>query len=130
LQKLEDKYRLKETDINLADCSTPDMTYGWAKLTGEFCLQYLEQAGIKVNVFRPFSGYGTDQDLDYPFPSYIRRGNLKLDPFEIWGDGQQVRDFIHMPSRLQTRSKTHFDCTSRCDVSLLRPIKDVIFLQT
>jgi nucleoside-diphosphate-sugar epimerase len=96
LQKLEDQYKLKETDINLADCSTPDLTYGWAKLTGEFCLQYLEQAGIKVNVFRPFSGYGTDQDLDYPFPSYIRRGALKLDPFEIWGDGTQVRDFIHM----------------------------------
>ena len=96
LQKLEDQYKLKETDINLADCSTPDMTYGWAKLTGEFCLQYLEQEGIKVNVFRPFSGYGTDQDLDYPFPSYIQRGKLKLDPFEIWGDGQQVRDFIHM----------------------------------
>jgi nucleoside-diphosphate-sugar epimerase len=96
LQKLEDQYKLKETDIDLSDVSTPDLTYGWAKLTGEFCLQYLESAGIKVNVFRPFSGYGTDQDLDYPFPSYIRRGTLKLDPFEIWGDGTQVRDFIHM----------------------------------
>ena len=90
------EYYLKETDINLMDCSTPDMTYGWAKLTGEFCLQYLEQAGIKVHVFRPFSGYGTDQDLDYPFPSYINRARLKLDPFEVWGDGTQVRDFIHM----------------------------------
>jgi nucleoside-diphosphate-sugar epimerase len=96
LQKLEDKYKLKETDINLTDCSTPDMTYGWAKLTGEFCLQYLEAANIKVNIFRPFSGYGTDQDLDYPFPSYIRRGREKHDPFEVWGDGEQVRDFIHM----------------------------------
>lgn len=94
LQKSE--YYLKETDIDLMDCSTPDMTYGWAKLTGEFCLQYLEQAGIKVHVFRPFSGYGTDQDLDYPFPSYINRAKLHLDPFDIWGDGTQVRDFIHM----------------------------------
>lgn len=96
LQKLEDQYKLKESDIDLQDCSTPDMTYGWAKLTGEFCLQYLEAAGIKVNVFRPFSGYGTDQDLDYPFPSYIKRGLNLNDPFEIWGNGQQVRDFIHM----------------------------------
>ena len=96
LQKLENQYKLKETDINLADCSTPDMTYGWAKLTGEFCLQYLEADNIKVNIFRPFSGYGTDQDLDYPFPSYIKRGKEKQDPFEIWGDGKQVRDFIHM----------------------------------
>ena len=90
------EYYLKETDINLMDCSTPDMTYGWAKLTGEFCLQYLQQAGIKVHVFRPFSGYGTDQDLDYPFPSYINRAKLHLDPFDVWGDGTQVRDFIHM----------------------------------
>lgn len=96
LQKIEKKHKLKESDIDLKDCSTPDMTYGWAKLTGEFCLQYLEEAGIKVNIFRPFSGYGTDQDLDYPFPSYIKRGKLKLDPFDIWGDGNQVRDFIHM----------------------------------
>lgn len=96
LQTLEKQYRLKESDINLNDCSTPDMTYGWAKLTGEFCLQYLESSGIKVNIFRPFSGYGTDQDLSYPFPSYIRRGLEKQDPFEIWGDGTQVRDFIHM----------------------------------
>lgn len=96
LQKLEDQYKLKETDINLLDCSTPDMTYGWAKLTGEFCLQYLEAAGIKVNIFRPFSGYGTDQDLSYPFPSYIKRAKERMDPFEVWGDGKQVRDFIHM----------------------------------
>ncbi len=96
LQNFKDKYKLKESDINLSDCSTPDMTYGWAKLTGEFCLQYLEEAKIKVHIFRPFSGYGTDQDLNYPFPAYIMRGKLKLDPFEIWGDGTQVRDFIHI----------------------------------
>jgi nucleoside-diphosphate-sugar epimerase len=89
-------YRLKETDICLGDISNPDMTYGWAKLTGEYCLQFLEAEGIKTHVFRPFSGYGTDQDLDYPFPSYIKRGRDRADPFEIWGDGTQVRDFIHI----------------------------------
>jgi len=96
LQSIKDQYKLKESDINLSDVSTPDLTYGWSKLTGEFCLQFVEQAGIKVNVFRPFSGYGTDQDLDYPFPSYIDRAKKRLDPFDIWGDGTQVRDFIHM----------------------------------
>lgn len=87
---------LKESDICLDDVRNPDMTYGWAKLTGEYCLQFLEAEGIRTHVFRPFSGYGTDQDLDYPFPSYIRRGQQRLDPFEIWGDGNQVRDFIHI----------------------------------
>jgi nucleoside-diphosphate-sugar epimerase len=89
-------YRLKEDDINLADVRNPDMTYGWAKLTGEYCLQFLESAGIRSHVFRPFSGFGTDQDLTYPFPSFIKRGNDRANPFEIWGDGTQVRDFIHI----------------------------------
>ena len=67
-------YRLKESDINLDDVHNPDMVYGWAKLTGEYCLRFLEQEGIRTHVFRPFSGYGADQDLDYPFPSYINKG--------------------------------------------------------
>jgi nucleoside-diphosphate-sugar epimerase len=95
LQK-EPGYSLKESDINLDDVRSPDLTYGWAKLTGEYCLQFLEAEGVKVNVFRPFSGYGTDQDLDYPFPSYIKRAKDMMNPFDIWGDGTQVRDFIHM----------------------------------
>jgi nucleoside-diphosphate-sugar epimerase len=89
-------YHLKEADINLEDVRMPDLTYGWAKLTGEYSLQFLESEKIKVNIFRPFSGYGTDQDLDYPFPSYIDRAKNFKNPFDIWGDGTQVRDFIHM----------------------------------
>ena len=90
------KNTLMETNIVLNNLKMPDLTYGWSKLTGEYCLQFLEAEGIKVNVFRPFSGYGTDQDLDYPFPSYIHRAKNLMNPFDIWGDGTQVRDFIHM----------------------------------
>jgi nucleoside-diphosphate-sugar epimerase len=89
-------YKLKESDINLDDIRNPDLTYGWAKLTGEYLAQFAQAAGIKVNIFRPFSGYGTDQDLSYPFPSFIDRSKRKLNPFQIWGDGEQVRDFIHI----------------------------------
>ena len=89
-------YKLKEEDIDLLDVKSPDLTYGWAKLTGEYCLQFLESEKIRTHVFRPFSGYGPDQDLTYPFPSFINRAKQKLDPFEIWGDGNQVRDFIHI----------------------------------
>jgi nucleoside-diphosphate-sugar epimerase len=96
LQDLERKNRLVESFIDLKKTKMPDLTYGWAKLTGEFCLQFLEEAGVRVHVFRPFSGYGTDQDLDYPFPSYIHRAKNLMNPFDIWGDGHQVRDFIHM----------------------------------
>jgi nucleoside-diphosphate-sugar epimerase len=87
---------LSEHDINLDAIKNPDLTYGWAKLTGEYLAQFANEAGIKTYVFRPFSGYGVDQDLDYPFPSFIDRAKRRLDPFEIWGDGNQVRDFIHI----------------------------------
>lgn len=85
-----------EDDIDLADVRTPDQTYGWAKLTGEILAKYATDAGLKVHIFRPFSGYGTDQDLDYPFPSFMARALRRDDPFQIWGDGTQQRDFIHM----------------------------------
>lgn len=96
LQVKGTQHLLTESDIDLNDVSSPDLTYGWSKLTGEYQSQFVEAEGVKVNVFRPFSGYGCDQALDYPFPSFIKRGKLKANPFEIWGDGTQIRDFIHI----------------------------------
>lgn len=90
-------YRLEESAVRLKNLiGEPDMSYGWSKLTGEFLVPYLEAEGVKVHVFRPFSGYGEDQDLDYPFPSFVFRGAKRQDPFVIWGDGEQSRDFIHI----------------------------------
>ncbi len=89
-------YKLKERDINLKNVKNPDFTYGWAKLTGEILAQYAKKSGVSVYVFRPFSGYGEDQDLTYPFPSFIQRIKKKENPFVIWGNGKQVRDFIHI----------------------------------
>lgn len=90
--------RLDEDIINLdaMNISPPDATYGWAKLTGERLAEHARKAGCEVLVVRPFSGYGADQPLEYPFPSLIRRAVLLEDPFEIWGDGSQTRDFVHI----------------------------------
>ena len=89
-------YRLKESDIDLEAIDNPDLTYGWSKLTGEMLANHAEKAGVRVHVFRPFSGYGSDQALDYPFPSFIQRVKRKDNPFEIWGNGMQTRDWIHI----------------------------------
>lgn len=88
--------KLSEDLIDLDNIQSPDLTYGWAKLTGEYLAKFVSNEGINITVFRPFSGYGTDQDLSYPFPSFIKRGVEKSNPFTIWGDGTQVRDFIHI----------------------------------
>lgn len=96
LQEYPFEVQLMESDIDLNDIENPDLTYGWAKLTGEMLAKYARQQGLKVTILRPFSGYGADQDLDYPFPSFIARGKAKAKPFKVWGSGRQVRDFIHI----------------------------------
>ena len=96
LQDYGSTHHLTESDIDLNNIQSPDYTYGWAKLTGEMLASYAEKEGLRVHIFRPFSGYGEDQSLDYPFPSFIKRGVEKANPFKIWGTGNQVRDFMHM----------------------------------
>ena len=96
------KYRLlKETDIDFTKdfLGKPDLSYGWAKLNNEYLgLLAYEKYGIKNTNFRPFSGYGSDQDLNYPFPSIIKRAinHNKKKKFIVWGSGYQMRDFIHI----------------------------------
>jgi nucleoside-diphosphate-sugar epimerase len=95
-QQNDNWFPLSEDMIDLDNVANPDLTYGWSKLTGEYLAKFVQEAGIPVHIFRPFSGYGTDQSLDYPFPSYIKRAKDRMNPFDIWGDGEQSRDFIHM----------------------------------
>jgi nucleoside-diphosphate-sugar epimerase len=91
---------LKEDMISFnSNIGMPDMSYGWAKLTHEYLAQLAyEKYGINSVTYRPFSGYGEDQDSAYPFPSICKRvlsnfGNSKL---QVWGTGDQMRDFIHI----------------------------------
>lgn len=74
----------------------PDQTYGLVKLVGERLALEARAAGVDVTVFRPFSGYGADQDRAYPFPTFIDRAAGREAPFDVWGDGEQVRDFVHI----------------------------------
>lgn len=98
LQGTDYAVALKESDIDFkSNLGTPDMTYGWSKLTGEFLAQIAARHyGISVVCIRPFSGYGEDQDLTYPVPAIAARAAKKEDPFEVWGSGKQGRDFVHI----------------------------------
>lgn len=87
---------LHECLIDPVDGSQPDQLYGWIKLTGEKLAGLARANGVPVTVVRPFSGYGEDQDDCYPFPAFAARARAREDPFTVWGDGSQVRDFIHV----------------------------------
>ena len=100
LQRPDHYVLLKEDMISFADdIGMPDMTYGWAKLTNEYLARLAyEKHGLKSVCYRPFSGYGEDQDDAYPFPSICKRvlANKGAAVLQVWGSGTQMRDFIHI----------------------------------
>lgn len=98
LQTIEDQIILKESALNLdlSIIGVPDANYGWAKVIGEQLVRSATAEGLIVHVVRPFSGYAEDQDLTYPFSSFIDRAKKYEDPFIIWGSSEQVRDWIHI----------------------------------
>lgn len=87
---------LREDDIDLNDLEQPDAIYGHVKITGERLAQAYRDQGGKVTVVRPFSGYGEDQSTDFPFGAFRDRAHRRDDPFVIWGNGSQVRDWVHV----------------------------------
>jgi nucleoside-diphosphate-sugar epimerase len=100
LQRQNGYRLLKEDDISFTQSlGVPDLTYGWSKLTTEYLARIaFERHELRSVCFRPFSGYGPDQDLAYPFPSICKRAlEQKGQPrLEVWGSGKQMRDFIHI----------------------------------
>jgi nucleoside-diphosphate-sugar epimerase len=88
--------KLIEDSIAVTDPEPADFTYGWAKLVGERLAQEAAAEGLRVHTFRPFSGWADDQDTSYPAGAFLDRARRRADPFEVWGDGEQVRDFIHV----------------------------------
>ena len=93
-----DGIALKESLIDFGKgFFSPDFTYGWSKLTGEYLSRIAAaQYGLKVAVIRPFSGYGEFQEPVYPVPAIAMRAAAKYDPLYVWGTGEQARDFVHI----------------------------------
>lgn len=75
---------------------------GWSKrMLEKICAYYNERSGTKIAIVRPSGAYGRFDNFDevtsHVIPGMINRA-LRVppgEPFEIWGDGNDVRDFIH-----------------------------------
>jgi nucleoside-diphosphate-sugar epimerase len=74
-----------------------DNTYGWAKLMAEFTLKaYAKEHGIGAASCRYFTVYGPRGVENHAVIAMIARAFLKQDPFEIWGDGTQIRNWTYI----------------------------------
>jgi len=74
-----------------------DNTYGWAKLMGEITLQaYAKEHGMGSASCRYFTVYGPRGVENHAVIAMIARAFLGQNPFEIWGDGSQIRNWTYI----------------------------------
>jgi len=74
---------------------------GWMKRYIEKLAEfYYQRYGMKIALIRPTNIYGPYDKFDFEtshvLPALIRRSVEKQNPFEVWGDGSAVRDFIYV----------------------------------
>lgn len=74
-----------------------DEVYGWAKLMGERSLQaYEEQYDIDASIVRIFTAYVPRENETYAIIALMAKAVAEQEPFEIWGDGEQTRNFTYV----------------------------------
>lgn len=96
LQKnYNNKVYLKESDVRSP--YDADNIYGWAKLMGEFVLkEYYKSYGLKSAIGRLFTVYGPYASETHAVMANIAKALIKQDPFEVWGDGNQIRNWTYV----------------------------------
>lgn len=95
-----------QSDVNKEVYLTEDLTkgpndadnmYGWAKLMGEFALQaYAREHGLKAASCRYFTVYGPRGVENHAVIAMIARAFIGQNPFEVWGDGTQIRNWTYV----------------------------------
>jgi GDP-L-fucose synthase len=74
--------------------------YSQIKMLGEsYCRILFEKKNIKIAITRGGNAYGKndnyDPDSSHTVPANIRKAVEKQNPFIIWGDGTNIRDYTH-----------------------------------
>jgi UDP-glucose 4-epimerase len=90
---------LKEADANFEEPGKAfaDGEYGWAKLMGELQLRaFCKQKDISGIACRIFTAYGERENESHAVIALIAKAAMRLDPFPIWGDGLQTRNFTYV----------------------------------
>ena len=74
-----------------------DNMYGWAKLMGELTLRaYHREHGLKAASCRYFTVYGPRGVENHAVIAMIARAYVGQNPFEVWGDGTQIRNWTYI----------------------------------
>src|ERR1700683_4496306 len=90
----------KELYLREEDVKPPhdaDNMYGWAKLMAEMTLQaYHREHKLGAASLRYFTVYGPRGVENHAVIAMIARAFVKQDPFDVWGDGKQIRNWTYV----------------------------------
>lgn len=79
-----------------------DNMYGWAKLMAEMQLRhYADETAMQTVSCRYFTVYGPRGKVDHAIIAMIARARAQTDPFAVWGDGSQVRNWTYVDDIVQ-----------------------------
>lgn len=95
----QDRNLLSESDANFDEPGKAfaDGEYGWAKLMGELQLHaFHKQHKIDGVACRIFTAYGERENESHAVIALIAKALARLDPYPIWGNGQQTRNFTYV----------------------------------
>jgi len=95
----QDHNLLAESDANFDEPGKAfaDGEYGWAKLMGELQLQaFHKQHDIDAVACRIFTAYGERENESHAVIALIAKALARLDPYPIWGNGKQTRNFTYV----------------------------------
>jgi nucleoside-diphosphate-sugar epimerase len=74
-----------------------DNLYGWAKLMAEMTLTaYCRDYGLRAASCRYFTVYGPRGHENHAVIAMIARAFVGQDPFVVWGNGEQIRNWTHV----------------------------------
>ncbi|MEW6083124.1 MAG: NAD-dependent epimerase/dehydratase family protein [Chloroflexota bacterium] len=121
-----------------AGAANADGEYGWAKLMGEMNLRACwKQYGLKSVSCRLFTAYGERENESHAVIALIAKAFIGMDPYEIWGDGQQDRNFTYVGDIVEgmLRAAERIEDASAVNIGTAEHIKIIdavrlIFAQT
>lgn len=95
------EYPVREDELWNGPTHPSYFGYGWMRRYLERMSEFVaSRSKVQVALVRPTAVYGRHDDFrpatSHVIPALVRKAVEKMNPFEVWGTGNEVRDFLHV----------------------------------
>jgi len=93
-------YPIKEEEMWNGPTHPSYFGYGWMRRYFERLGEFVaSKSKVKIALVRPTAVYGRWDNFDpitsHVIPALIRKAVERQDPYEVWGDGEEIRDLLY-----------------------------------